>query len=175
MIKDKVQFKRATINDLENFYQFFTRSIKEYFPYYSQKSKDYILDTKYTKEKISKAINDGFVLIGFDDDRIIGFLLLMSKPSAGLWDLNWIAIDKDYRNKGIGTKLLQLWEREAISIGVHCLTLQTSNEHELDFYNKRGFTYFGCIPEGSYGNKKYKFYKIIQKPAEKNFLKYQND
>lgn len=172
MEEEHLEYRQARREDIGDLYRFFCYAIKNYFPYYSERAKEYITSVKFTERVIEHSLGKGFVQICIVEKSIVGMILALNKPSAGLWDLNWLVVDEKYRNRGVGSELIHNWEKEAVSRGVHCLISQTSNPEEISFYVSTGFIHFGTLPRGTYGNTKYKFYKATQEPSEDNYLRY---
>ena len=78
------------------------------------------------------------------------------------YNLNLLAIDKNFQSKGIGKKFMtSVFENLTKIKQLNCLTVETNNERTGSFYEKKlGFSYFG---------KKIRFFKF-QKIYKKNFF-----
>ena len=78
------------------------------------------------------------------------------------YNLNLLAIDKNFQSKGIGKKFMtSVFENLSKIKKMNCLTVETNNERTGSFYEKKlGFSYFG---------KKIRFFKF-QKIYKKNFF-----
>jgi len=79
------------------------------------------------------------------DDKTIGHLRF-----GFFWDeipfLNMLRINKEYRGKGIGTKLVEFWETEMKKRKFkEVMTSSQSNEDGQHFYRKRGYTDIGSL------------------------------
>ena len=168
---NEIIFRKAREKDLEKFYKFFSKSVKEDFAKdFTSKTLDYFLKKVDTKETIQKAIEEGYLSLALESDKIIGYLFVRKKPSGGVWFINWLAVDRNYRGKGIAGQLLTMVEMEGVRRGVHCLLL-LAVQRNLNFYKNRGFTMLGRMLKGYYGQEDIYFYKIIQEPKEANYLK----
>lgn len=69
----------------------------------------------------------------------------------GWLDIDTIWIDKDYRNKGIGTYLIESAEQKAKKDGIKRAKLCTFDFQALAFYKKLGYIIYGQLgdyPEG---------------------------
>ncbi|MBA3813315.1 MAG: GNAT family N-acetyltransferase [Alphaproteobacteria bacterium] len=64
-------------------------------------------------------------------------------------------VDNNYRNKGLGSSLLQKVELEAKEIGATLAHLDTFNFQALDFYLKHGYEVFGVLEDCPKGHKRY--------------------
>ncbi len=81
------------------------------------------------------------------DGQIVGFI------SGGITSKNYarillLAVDENYRNRGIGTKLLE--NIESMAMKKHCqgltLEIREGNESAERFYINRGFSKRGEVP-----------------------------
>jgi len=82
---------------------------------------------------------DGFV-VAVDGEKIVGFAVgVISQEEKGRILL--IGVDEDYRNKGIGSKLLKRILLVLSLRGVREVELEVraSNVHAIKFYDKMGF------------------------------------
>lgn len=89
---------------------------------------------------------------------------------AGVSFADWLGVDKQYQKRGIASRLLTLWEQEALVEGAHSLHLWTT-ENNVEFYKKRGLSCGGVFPKAWHGENCYLIYKTLREPEEKNFLK----
>jgi [ribosomal protein S18]-alanine N-acetyltransferase len=89
---------------------------------------------------------NGF-LVAEDMGRIVGFLFgIMSSESE--CRVLMLAVKKEYRNRGVGTLLLNNFIREGSLRGVHLVSLEvrSSNLSAIRFYQRFGFMLTGRIP-----------------------------
>lgn len=167
---NNIIYRKAQTEDIDELYRFSSEKTPEYFSdTYTKKTLDHFVSKKDSKEALSKGIENGLILLALDSGRIIGYLSAKSKVYAGVWLSNWIMVDQKYRGQGIATHLIKQWEEEGIKRGAHCLMLFTENRN-IDFYKKRGFTLMGIMKKGYYGADDVWFYRIIQEPKEENYL-----
>ena len=77
----------------------------------------------------------------FPAERIEHFKYFFSAPVEDCYLLDALCVDKQYRRKGIGEKLLELTELKAKSDGYATLSLLVwrDNVKALKFYDKNGF------------------------------------
>lgn len=64
---------------------------------------------------------------------------------VGKWFISEFWIDLDYRNQGIGSKLLRKIEEEAKNYGATASHTDTFDWQAKDFYLKYGYEVFGTI------------------------------
>ena len=74
-------------------------------------------------------------------------------------DILWVA--EGHRKKGIGSKLLQVAEREALARGCHHVHLDTMSWQAPDFYLKHDYEIVGILPDIPKGNQKYLLMKKL--------------
>ena len=105
------------------------------------RTRDYHIDATILKRKIDAKE----ILVAKSNGKIIGWLRF------GLfWDLipfmNMLVIEEEYRNKGIGKKLVQCWEREMKKSNFTLvMTSSLSNENAQHFYRKLGYVDAGSL------------------------------
>lgn len=166
-----IKIAKAKTADLEKFYEFLTKTLMgEYFEY-SKNSSAFTLDEDLPKKDLKKLIGEGkrILYLAYSKNKIVGYLLTF-KPRAGVAFAQWLAVDKDFQKHGIASKLLSLWEKEALTDGAHLLHLWTT-KNDIPFYLNRKFKKGGSFPQSWFGVDHYLFYKILRKPNEKVFLK----
>ncbi|MGR9101375.1 MAG: GNAT family N-acetyltransferase/peptidase C39 family protein, partial [Gammaproteobacteria bacterium] len=85
------------------------------------------------------------LLIAEEEDRLIGYILIIYHPGTRLARLYSIAISKDYRGRGIAAKLIAAGEEAARGDGKHYLRLEVNvdNEAAIRLYESLGFQRFG--------------------------------
>ncbi len=164
-------FKKANLKDFNAFWVAFAKNIKTQFPEYSAKTRNFFIEQEYCPEALKAQIKNKEIAIyaAFSGKGVVGFLMvryLCGGVGLGVW----LSVSNKHQGKGIATKLLKMWQKEAKKVGIHKLHLWT-DKRNLNFYKKQGFAYVGKIPKNYYGADDYLFYKVIQPPKEKNFLK----
>lgn len=82
-------------------------------------------------------------LLAAVNDKIVGYVLYWLLP--GELDVHNLAVDKDYRRRGVGRALLQAVINEARERGLERVTLEVrkSNEAAQNLYYKLGFVVQG--------------------------------
>lgn len=91
---------------------------------------------------MQKYISDGTAYItgAFFDDKMIGFLWMYEIDSQKM-HVNYFSVDKDYRNKGIGTELLKLSILFAKERKIKYIELRVEENNDIakQFYIKNNF------------------------------------
>lgn len=155
--------KKITPADLNLFYPFFAKTLSNNFPYYHPKVINYFLNKIYTFSNLSFWLTNGDreILAAFLDNEPIGFAMIDS-PYGGVSFLRWLAVDKNYQKKGIGSKLVLEWEKIAKESGCQKMELAT-HQTTVPFYQKQGFQIEGLRKLSYFGINQVLMGKIIGK------------
>ncbi|HBJ2608163.1 GNAT family N-acetyltransferase [Clostridium botulinum] len=116
--------------------------------YASELDFQFILDNDrhVSKQLIKNKLKEKEIIIEKDqDNKIIGWLRY-----SYFWDntpfMNMFYINENYRNKGIGKKLVEFWETEMKSKGYELVMTSTlSNEQAQHFYRKLRYKDAGSL------------------------------
>jgi len=160
---ESIKIRKATVKDIKEFMVFFRGSLKNLFPEYSQKAKEFFLKKEWTEKSIRNLVKNSQVdvLIAVMNKRIVGDILI-NKPFGGVSFVSWIAVDPEFQKIGIGSLLLKKCETVAKNNGSHKVTFWTARRN-IGFYKKRGYVLVGHIPENYFGADDWLFYKSIRK------------
>lgn len=90
-----------------------------------------------------------FALKAYDKDVFIG--AVTGKISHGSLHISILALDKNYRGKGIGKKLLKQAEEYGIKNDCRFITLETRSYQAPEFYKSQGYK-VDFIRDGYIGN-----------------------
>jgi len=87
-----------------------------------------------------------------DQDQAIGYICYGPTPmTQGTFDLYWIAVDPDFQEQGVGSKLLSFLEELVKAEGGRLILADASTiphyEKTLKFYLKNGFQEVGRVPD----------------------------
>jgi len=96
-------------------------------------------DKHISKEELLKSILDNRVIVVKDNDKTCAW----SRYNL-FWDntpfLNMLFVLEEYRNSGIGTKLIEFWENDMRNKNFKMImTSSLSNENAQQFYRKLGY------------------------------------
>ncbi len=166
----EISYRLAQDSDIKDFFTFFSDSIHHQFTAYTPRVQDYFVEKDYHLTWLTKAVSEKskIIFLALSDKKIIGYLMV-SKVYGGVSMANWIAVSPNYQRRGIAKELLNMWEKWSLKSGAHSLQLWTEN-HNLDFYQKRGFFYGGNFPNGWFGVDTNLFYKNIANHDESRYL-----
>ena len=127
-----MEYKLSTSSnkDINRLIEYKKRTIYEYAKDLSNEEIDKI--NKYVTSEVPKLINDYCNIIV--DNKIVGCLLLTNKDDGKL--LDEIYLEEEYRNKGIGTKIIMdiLNNNDVVYLWVY-----KENEKAISLYKKLGF------------------------------------
>lgn len=94
-----------------------------------------------TKENIAKEIKEQpeYWIGAYDGKKLIGIIVGTDDGRKG-W-INRLAVDKNYRGQGIGTKLVKLLEQEFEDKGfkIWAALIEPDNPEGMEFFEKMGF------------------------------------
>ena len=102
-----------------------------------------------------------------DQDLVIGYICYGPTPMAqGTFDLYWIAVDPDFQEQGVGSKLFGFLEEGVKARGGRMILADTSTVPQYEktqrFYVKNGFQQIARIPDYYYpGNDRITFCKRL--------------
>lgn len=82
-------------------------------------------------------------LVALLNDEVVGYLNVHHVFDEG--DLNLLAVQAEYRRKGIAARLVKELEIQAKRLGIRCYTLEvrTGNASAIAFYTRLGFEQVG--------------------------------
>ncbi len=159
----RIKIKEAAIGDTDSFWRLFSESVKNQFPEYSEKAKNYFIKKAFSKKELRKDLKNKKITIflALNDGEAIGYLLGIH-PYGGITQISWLAVKDSFQGKNIGSRLLKEYEALAKKQGAHKIHLWT-DKRNLKFYKKKNYKLVGCIPENYFGANDWLFYKKIQK------------
>lgn len=169
----KFIIRKLTQNDLPQLLNHIKITLEEDFLMYKKRSIE-AQKKMYNKNFFSKILKNekGILLGAFDKKKLIGFIVMDDKD-GGVGFVEWLAVKKSYRGKGIGTSLLKQLEKKALSKYYHYLFFYTESQKNIEFYKKRGFEYVGLQRKSWFGENEYMLQKALRgNPFEEIFKKY---
>jgi ribosomal protein S18 acetylase RimI-like enzyme len=99
-------------------------------------------------------------LVEYDEKgNVIGGLLGGTYWGWMYIDILWVK--EEYRQRGIGSRLLSEAEGEAVRRGCHHVHLETMSWQAPKFYEKFGYETVGILPDIPKGNQKYLLTKAL--------------
>ena len=121
------------------------------------------LETKldeYDRNHINYKI-DGNISIGvlFDGKIIAGVNACMT--AYKILYVSTVYVDEEYRDMGIGRKLMETVEEKALNLGVNMIRLDTFGWQGVEFYKKLGYEQVGSYMNETDGFSEYFFLKKI--------------
>ena len=128
----------------------------------SKQEIDYIREalTRFNNDRVGEDGHTPLSLVEYDEaGAIIGGLLGGTYWGWMYVDILWV--HEDHRKRGIGSRLLEAAEAEAIRRGCHHVHLDTMSWQAPDFYKKHGYEIIGILPDIPSGNQKYLLMKKL--------------
>ena len=115
---------------------------------------------QFNTEKVGEDGHTPLNVVEYDESgAVIGGILGGTYWGWMHVDILWV--DKKHRRKGIGSKLLETAEKEALCRGCHHVHLDTMSWQAPEFYKKHGYEVVGILPDIPSGNQKYLLTKAL--------------
>jgi len=114
---------------------------------------EYLEDRIYEFNSGVTGIRDGEWLAIFlrdDNQRIVAGIC--GNTWGGCAEIRQFWVDESLRGQGLGTKLFEAAEQEALRRGCRQMVLQTFSFQAPDFYNKHGFEIVAEVANHPYGH-----------------------
>lgn len=156
----RIRIEKLRKRDLPGFYKLFKKALFEDFKEYSPEVAEYQW-RRHRKNYLLKAVKTGeeTVFVAKIQEKIVA-ILVADRPLGGVANCGWLIVAPEFRSKGLGTRMLEFWEKWAKKAKCHMLTL-TSDARNLKFYEKRGFKEYGFMEKGYFNDDDYLLYKRI--------------
>jgi len=163
--------KKATAKDIDEIVKIIDFALSNDFSAYNDKTilayRNNVFNKRYFQEFIKDKKN--IIFNTYIQDKLVG-LITFKLDYGGIIYMEWIAVDKSYRGKGLGSKLLDFGEKWAIKNKYHCVSLTTTMERQVKFYEKHGYHILGIYKNGWFGESDIVMTKSLRnKPFEEVF------
>lgn len=152
--------------DLDAFWRVFSLVLQEGFPGYSQAVIESFLNKFYNKACFNYWLSTNWkiVYVAKADNKIVGFNVV-DKPYGGVCFCRWLGVLKEFRNKGVGKKLIEVWLDYAKNYGCHKVEIAAQPEAK-EFYQKCNLNLEGKRELSYFGIDQYIFGKVINPPSD---------
>lgn len=114
----------------------------------------------YNISKIGKISKKHLGLFYYNGKKLVAGLYACQALGVFYIDLLWV--DKSYRNKNLGSKLLEIAEEQAIKNKAMYIRLNTGSFQAPKFYLKRGYELFAKLPLITKTKKKHYDYYFVK-------------
>lgn len=116
-------------------------SIKHLDQLMSLETKVFATDT-FTRRSIKRFIERGNVIVALKNNEVLGSVISLKRKDSKVTRIYSLAVDPDYHDKGIGSRLLKAVENMSTEIR---LEVREDNHHAISFYTRHGYKVFGRI------------------------------
>ncbi len=132
----------------------------EGFDYYPPEGQKYNKN-HWTETLIGKYLkrDDFLFLLAAKDNKPVGYLI--GKLTSYGATILWLGVLKDFRNRNIGSKLVNYWQDWAKLQGAELLKLSTADFQNEHFYQKLGFSKKTKLVKNDWGMEKIVFVKKV--------------
>src|SRR5207245_4703245 len=132
----------------------------------------------HAREEVQHVISDGFARAMIDDNNsLLGWIGGLPEYNGRVWELHPLVVQRNYRRRGIGRKLVEAFEAEARNRGAFTITLGADDtsgmtsladinlypdipghiralhdrgqSHPFVFYQRLGFVVTGVMPDAN--------------------------
>ena len=164
-LKMKVKIGELKIQNFEKFHKFAQKFILKQFLAYPLWARKFYWKTDFKRSELKEAIRNKkkAVVVATFEEKIIGFAIVSFDRGGGA-NCPWLGVDVNFRNRGIGTSLVEEIEKLARQHKCHFMYLHTENENNIGFYQKRGYYLVGLQKESWCGINEYLMQKNLGKP-----------
>lgn len=127
----------------------------------------------YTAEDLMKHVKDGYYIVGYIDDKVVGMVALLQKERFGVkyTTHECLAVDPELKNKGIATKLFLSFLEIAKELHSDFIVSTTAEKasSSIRYHKKNGFKTFLFV---SFPSTPYYSYCFIYPINRFKFLNY---
>ena len=127
----------------------------------------------YTAEDIKKHIGDGYYIVAYDDEKVVGMLALLQKERFGIKysTHECLAVDPEMKNKGIASKMFPRFLELAKELNTDFIISTTAEKAKssIRYHKKNGFKTFLFV---SFPSTPYYSYCFIYPIRKLKFLNY---
>lgn len=168
----KIVIKKISEKTLDEFYDFFQKSLQPLFSEYNPRDLDFIINKGWTRKRYGKRLKDkSKILFGaWVDGKLVG-IMDTDAPFIGVSFGIWLMVDQKHQGHGVGSKLIEKFEEVSKKLGAHSVYLY-SGDTKVDFYKHRGYELVGVHRKAWFGHDHFYFAKQIAEPKQENYLKY---
>ena len=115
---------------------------------------------QFNNERVGEDSHTPLNIVEYDTcGNVIGGILGGTYWGWMYVDILWV--HENHRHKGIGSRLLQKAEKEAVQRGCHHVHVDTMSWQAPAFYKKHGYEVIGILPDIPNGHQKYLLMKAL--------------
>ena len=146
-----INISDLSLENVDDFFTLFETIVKEDFPEYSDKVKNFFLTRDYSKQSFINLIGQRYrkVLIARESDEVVGYLV-GDGTYGGVGFVSFFGVKKEKRKNGIGSALLKAYEEFCKSKKAHMIKLYTFDRIQ-PFYEKLEYEHIGEEKMGYWG------------------------
>jgi ribosomal protein S18 acetylase RimI-like enzyme len=152
--------KEIKKDEIDLFVKLFQGVFKQGFRNYPLNAKKYILDLwnkSFIEGKLSS--KDYLLLMATKNGDPVGLLIAKYYDKRSISYILWLGVLEKYQGYGIGSKLVDSWEKWAVKKGAHGLRASTSNFSNENFYKILGYNKYSKRVKNDWGMDKLVFLK----------------
>lgn len=109
-----------------------------------------LADQEHYDENQPEFLRNEFTLVAKENNEIIGYVSVII--DTGVAQIEPLMVKTDLKGTGIGTKLLNMAEEKAKTLGVHKIWLETGSDWlAKNFYQRHGYQVRSILPNHTGG------------------------
>lgn len=124
----------------EEFFKLYKTVVESDFKEWTNKSKKQWVEQEYNVDYWKKLLSENKlpVFVAFDNEEMVGYLAVES-ITYGVVYIGWVGVLKEYRKKGIASRLMTEIEKWTKVNKFHKLEFETQIKTLLPFFEEQGF------------------------------------
>jgi len=169
-----IKVKQLSTEDISEIFLLSSKIMTEDFPMYSPKVASIYADHYYSKKFYKKLLaRDTNSILGIKDGGELRAIIVLKGDFGGVLFVELLAVKKEYRDKGLGSKLLEAAESWALKHSYHYFWLYTESDKNIEYYKRRGFKHVGVHEGAWFGSSEHIMGKQLKdKPFPEIFSNY---
>lgn len=138
-----ILYRKSVIEDIPYINELFIEMIKTVNERMIKKGIEPYKEVGFEKGYLETFYNndDRIIFVALDNKKIVGFLSICKYKEENYIYLDDYCVNKDYRGKGIGSKLMEMACEYAKKEKIDCILthVEDANTESINYYNSKGF------------------------------------
>ncbi|ATY89745.1 GNAT family N-acetyltransferase [Pectobacterium atrosepticum] len=123
---------------------------------------EFVIESLWKHNEQYESVDISPLFLNFKDDENNIIAGLISRTWWGALEVQYLWVSEAYRKSGLGRKLMQKAENEALKRGYHQAYVDTFGFQAKGFYEKLGYTEYGNLPGYAHKHTRHYLAKLIR-------------
>ncbi|KHN52354.1 GNAT family N-acetyltransferase [Pectobacterium fontis] len=123
---------------------------------------EFVIASLWKHNEQYDAVDISPLFLNFKDDENNIIAGLISRTWWGALEVQYLWVSDEHRKNGLGRKLMQHAEKEALQRGCHLAYVDTFEFQAKGFYEKLGYKEYGNLPGYAHKHTRYYLAKLIR-------------